>query len=302
MTVTRIFPSSSGSCTAPKMISASSPASSWMMEDTWVTSSIARSMPPVMLMSTPWAPRIETLSRRGEEIASCAASCARFSPSPNPDPMSAGPRHAMMVRTSAKSTFTSPVTRIRSEIPCVAWRSTSSARFRASLKVVPFPTTERIRSLGTTIIVSTARRSSASPRSACRIRFLPSKEKGRVTTPMVRAPSSRAMSPMRGAAPVPVPPPIPAVMKTRSAPSSALRTSSSDSEMACLPISGRAPAPSPRVSFLPSWMVIWEREFLSAWASVLAEMNSTPSRSSSTIRLTALPPAPPTPMTFIRAF
>ena len=72
-----------------------------------------------------------------------------------------------------------------------------------------------------------------------------------MTIPMVRAPISRAISPMMGAAPVPVPPPIPAVMKTRSAPSSTLRTSSWLSEMACLPTSGRAPAPSPRVSFLP---------------------------------------------------
>src|SRR6185437_2366348 len=43
-------------------------------------------------------------------------------------------------------------------------------------------------------------------------------------------------------------------------------------------------------------------EFSRACASVLTEMNSTPSRCSSIIRLTALPPPPPTPTTFIRAF
>jgi hypothetical protein len=45
-----------------------------------------------------------------------------------------------------------------------------------------------------------------------------------------------------------------------------------------------------------------EREAARAWASVLTEMNSTPSRRSSIIRLTALPPPPPTPITFMRAF
>src|SRR6185503_2601672 len=40
----------------------------------------------------------------------------------------------------------------------------------------------------------------------------------------------------------------------------------------------------------------------SACESVLTEMNSTPSRCSSIMRLTALPPPPPTPTTFIRAF
>jgi hypothetical protein len=38
------------------------------------------------------------------------------------------------------------------------------------------------------------------------------------------------------------------------------------------------------------------------WASVFTLMNSTPSRSSSIIRLTAFPPPPPTPTTFMRAF
>lgn len=41
---------------------------------------------------------------------------------------------------------------------------------------------------------------------------------GRVTTPMVRAPSERAMLATTGAPPVPVPPPSPAVTKTMSAP------------------------------------------------------------------------------------
>src|SRR5690606_11260506 len=149
MTVTRTSPSMDGSWTAPKMISASSPAASWMMEAMVVTSSIARSSPPVMLIRTPAAPWIEMLSRSGLEMASWAACTARFSPRPNPVPISAGPRFAITVRTSAKSTFTSPVTLMRSLIPCVAWSRTSSAFFSASRKEVPFPTTESSRSFGT---------------------------------------------------------------------------------------------------------------------------------------------------------
>ena len=61
-----------------------------------------------------------------------------------------------------------------------------------------------------------------------------------------------AMSAMTGAAPVPVPPPMPAVMNSMSEPSiiSAMRSRSSIA--ASRPISGRAPAPSPRVSAVPS--------------------------------------------------
>ena len=43
--------------------------------------------------------------------------------------------------------------------------------------------------------------------------------KAPVTMAMTSAPDSRAISAMTGAAPVPVPPPMPAVTKTRSAPS-----------------------------------------------------------------------------------
>ena len=109
--------------------------------------------------------------------------------------------------------------------------------------------------------------------------------------PTVSAPASRASSHTIGAAPVPVPPPMPQVMNTRSALVSARATSSRFSSIAWRPISGRAPAPSPRVSFLPIWILTSDFELSRAWASVLTEMNSTPSRCSSIIRLTALPAA-----------
>ena len=64
------------------------------------------------------------------------------------------------------------------------------------------------------------------PAWACSARRPPSNPKGRVTTPTVSAPSSRAISAMTGAEPVPVPPPSPAVTNTMSAPFSASFSSS----------------------------------------------------------------------------
>ena len=91
---------------------------------------------------------------------------------------------------------------------------------------------------------------------------------------------SRAICAMTGAAPVPVPPPMPAVTNTMSAPSSdfgdALALSSS---AASRPISGLAPAPRPLVSVVAELDLDAGARFASsAWQSVLAAMNSTPSR------------------------
>ena len=66
--------------------------------------------------------------------------------------------------------------------------------------------------------VSTCSRSSLIPSTAKLPRLLPSKPNGRVTTATVRAPTDLAMRAITGAAPVPEPPPIPAVIKTMSAP------------------------------------------------------------------------------------
>ena len=108
------------------------------------------------------------------------------------------------------------------------------------------------RSFGITISVSTSARSRSIPVSAWTARRLPSKPNGRVTTPMVSAPSERATLATTGAPPVPVPPPSPAVTKTMSAPLSTSSISSRWSSAALAPTSGLAPAPSPRVSSLPT--------------------------------------------------
>ena len=125
----------------------------------------------------------------------------------------------------------------------------SSAIRNASLTEVWRSTTWSSFSFGTMIRVSHLARSLSIPSRACCIRRLPSNSKGLVTTPTVRAPiSSLAISAITGAAPVPVPPPSPAVTKTMSAPFSASLMSSRLSAAAPPPISGLAPAPSPLVS------------------------------------------------------
>ena len=65
--------------------------------------------------------------------------------------------------------------------------------------------------------VSTLSTRSAIPCSARSRRFAPSNANGFVTTATVSAPMSFAISAMTGAAPVPVPPPMPAVTKIMSA-------------------------------------------------------------------------------------
>ena len=216
-------------------------------------------------------------------------------------PISAAPWPIMIAFTSAKSRLINPGNTIRSLIPCTPWRSTSSAFLKASIMVVFLSVTAIRRSLGMVIRVSTRPESASTPRSADSIRFLPSKVKGLVTTPIVRAPLERAISAMIGAAPVPVPPPIPEVTKTMSASWRMLDNSSRDSSAAISPISGSPPQPRPRVTLRPMWILEGASEVSSAWMSVLTAMKSTPRSLARIIRLTALLPPPPTPMTLIRA-
>ena len=79
----------------------------------------------------------------------------------------------------------------------------------------------------------------------------PSKLNGRVTIHTVNIPSSLQILATTGAAPVPVPPPIPAVTNTRSDPATIDETASLSCIIAFLPISGFAPAPNPLVKSFP---------------------------------------------------
>ncbi len=207
---------------------------------------------------------------------------------------------AMMARTSAKSRLMMPGIVMMSEMPCTPWRRMSSAT-RNDSKKPAFCATASSFSLGIAIIVSTDSSSSCKPRSACVARRLPSKANGFVTTATVRAPISLASEAMIGAAPVPVPPPRPAVTKTMSAPSSASMILSASSSAALRPISGLAPAPRPFVSLTPSWILTGACDICSACKSVFAVTNCTPSTPASIMRLTAFPPPPPTPITLIFA-
>ncbi|MNV58660.1 hypothetical protein D3C71_1510470 [compost metagenome] len=90
---------------------------------------------------------------------------------------------------------------------------TLSAVFRALSKVVPASAIRSRFWLGMTMTVSAVLSRLAKPYSAARMRRAPSKLNGRVTTPTVKIFFARHASAMTGAAPVPVPPPIPAVMK-----------------------------------------------------------------------------------------
>ena len=69
-----------------------------------------------------------------------------------------------------------------------------------------------------TISVSAASRSARTPAAACVFLRLPSNPNGDVTMATVSAPTSRAIRATTGAAPVPVPPPSPAVTNTMSDP------------------------------------------------------------------------------------
>src|ERR1044071_1785423 len=202
----------------------------------------------------------------------------------------------MTVRTSWKSTLTRPGLLMISAIPATALLSTSSAAQNASSCVTSSPSTSSSLSFRMTMSESTWGPSSSMPRSAIFMRLEPSKENGFVTTATVRIPRLLATSAITGAAPVPVPPPMPAVMNTMWAPATASSMRSRSASATARASSGFAPAPRP---LEPSW--IWFAALLreSTCASVLTAMNSTPCTPWSIMWFTALPPAPPTPITLM---
>ena len=149
---------------------------------------------------------------------------------------------------------------------------------------------------------STKLESCSIPSLATLLRLPPSKVNGMVTTATVKTPSSLASLAMTGAAPVPVPPPIPAVINTMSEFSNNWRICSSSLSAASRPTSGLAPAPKPRLLFLiPSWILLGADRRSSACLSVLAQTKVMPFTPFCTMVSTALPPPPPTPITVKRA-
>ena len=124
----------------------------------------------------------------------------------------------------------------------------------------------------------------------------PSKLKGVVTIPTVRQPNSFAIEATTGALPVPVPPPIPAVINTISAPVNEFLIVSRSSSAALHPTSGLPPAPRPPVSFCPIGILTGAVDLFKACKSVLITINSTCSTPSESIRLIAFEPPPPQPI------
>ena len=121
--------------------------------------------------------------------------------------------------------------------------------------------------------------------------------KGMVTTATVRMPRSWAMLAMTGEAPVPVPPPIPAAMKSIFTPevSSSERSCSSLPMASSRPRSALLPAPRPG----PICILLLTLQLANAAASVLHTTKFTPVMPIVCMWFTALPPAPPTPITMI---
>ena len=138
---------------------------------------------------------------------------------------------------------------------------------------------------------------SSTPSSAWSIFLSPSQRNGIVTMPIVRMSISLAVCAMIGAAPVPVPPPIPAVMNTILVPSFSMALMSSMLSSAALRArAGRLPAPRPS---LPSCSFTGTGESFNAWLSVLHSTNVTSCMPSRYMWFTALPPPPPTPITLM---
>mmetsp|Transcript_9693 Transcript_9693/g.12271 ORF Transcript_9693/g.12271 Transcript_9693/m.12271 type:complete len:245 (+) Transcript_9693:590-1324(+) len=203
-------------------------------------------------------------SSNGLEMAATAASAALVLPSPVPTPINAVPASFITALTSAKSTLTNPVLIIISDIPTTPCLKISSATRKASVTGVLSGTIFNNLSLDTTIKVSTCFLRTSIAASACFILFRPSKANGLVTTPTVKHPQFLATSANTGAAPLPVPPPIPAVIKIISAPSQICSISLAFSIAAFSPTDGIPPAPSPLVVCLPMLSRLGDNDLSSA--------------------------------------
>ena len=203
---------------------------------------------------------------------------------------------------SAKSTLISPVVKISSAMQLIACRKTSSAALKASTRDICLFSGSFMRlSLCTTISASRLPCIFAIPSLAMRFLRAPSKEKGTVTTPTVNMPMSLASLATTGAAPVPAPPPMLAVTKTRSAPRIASLILSASPFAAASPISATPPVPRPFVNSRPMAIARMPTSSICAicFASVLTAINSTSSSFPSAMRAMTLLPPPPTPMIFI---
>ncbi len=183
-------------------------------------------------------------SRRGFCIAFSTDSMALWALSDSPIPIKETPPSTITALISAKSRFTNPVVVTSSVIPLTAFVRISSAILKAVCNGSSGASSRSL-SLGITISVSTTACILSNPSIAFSILFCPSIVKGRVITPIVKAPCFFASPAINGAAPVPVPPPIPHVMNIISELAIFFFISDSDSLAASSPTLGLLPAPNP---------------------------------------------------------
>ena len=148
---------------------------------------------------------------------------------------------------SAKSIFTSPTDVNKSVILVIPCSNILSASEKALSNVTFESVIFKRLSFKTTIKSSTLLFNLSIPFTALKLRAFPSNKNGFVTIPTVNIPISFAISATIGAAPVPVPPPIPAVINTKSAPANICFISSLFSIAALSPTISFAPAPNPLV-------------------------------------------------------
>ncbi len=216
------------------------------------TSKRVRSFPPVIFIRRPFAPFNEYSSIKGFFRACSAASDALASPSASPVPIIALPMPLIIVSTSAKSKLINPGLVIKSVTPCTPCFKTLFDNSKDSSNVVFSLATLNKFWFGMTIFVSTCFLSSSKPCKALFILVGPSYENGNVTTPTVKMLSSLAALAITCDAPVPVPPPIPAVIKTILLPCIKVIISFKDSSAEAWPRSFFPPAPKPLVRFAPN--------------------------------------------------
>ena len=203
---------------APNINSASGSTSALILFTDWSTSNKVRSFPPVILIKRPLAPWREYSSINGLLRAISVAAIALFSPSASPVPIIALPIALITVSTSAKSKLIMPGLTIKSVTLWTPCLRTLLDKLNDSSKVVVSLAILKRFWLGTTITVSKCFLNSSSPSKALLILFGPSYENGSVVTPTVRIFNSLAALAITCDAPVPVPPPIPDVIKTILAP------------------------------------------------------------------------------------
>ena len=258
---------------------------------------------PLIFRIKPLAPS-SARSTSGLSMACWTASITLpFRLSPIPNKASLEPLCRKIETTSAKSTFTTPVTRMTSEMQRIACRKILSASLKDCISVMRLLPGRLIRlSLCTTKSASICSRIASTPCSATRSFRFPSKENGTVTTPMESMPNFFTSRAMTGAAPVPTPPPMPAVMNTRSTSFKTCSSRAISFSAAFSPISATPPVPRPFVKRSPICKTSIPASFSSesCFASVLTPNNSMPGILSSASLSRTLFPPPPTPTTLIR--